>query len=217
MAFWLYQSAVYGLIIPILIGVYHRKFLDRSLRWFLMSIISVYVCSIISVKLSKKGINNHFMMYINASLIMLFRTLFFHTFIQSKIVKITLIFLLIAYFSGVCIDIYLHGIYMNQYLFVVSNTWATIFLLISINQILKDENIESLRGFPVFWILIGTMIFVIFDFLLSVLSAWLNMVNRTFLFLLWDYITPIFMFIRIILISVGFWITKKYAQKSGLL
>jgi hypothetical protein len=151
-------------------------------------------------------------MYVNACSILLFRTAFFYSVIQSKIFKNILIFFLITYLSVVCIDIYVHGIYMNQYLFMVANVWGIFFFLVALNQILKDESIESLRDLPIFWVIIGTLFFLIFDLFLAVSNVWLYAVNRSFLFLLWDYITPIFMFIRIVFVSIGYWKTKNYNE-----
>lgn len=212
MSDWLYQLALYANYIPIIIALIHYKYLDKTIIWFVMGNLVSSVCGIISVKLGEHHINNHFMIYINACSNFIIQTIFFYILLSSKNYRIALIFCLIAYLSGVCIDIFVNGIYMNQYLFMVANIWAIFFFLVVLNQILKDENIESLRNFPLFWIVIGTLIYVIFDFFVSVTNGWLYAVNRTFFLLLWDYLVPIFMFIRIVFVSVGYWKAKKYVE-----
>lgn len=212
MADWLYQFALYANYIPIIVALFHFKYLNKAMVWFLVGSLVTAICGIISVKLGDYHINNHFMMYVNACTNIILRTGFFNETIPSNKHRKTLIVCLIAYLSGVCIDIAIHGIYMNQYLFMVANVWTIFFFLVALNQILKDENIESLRDFPVFWLIVGTLFFSIFDFFLSVSNAWLYAVNRVFFFLLWDYITPIFMFISTIIVSIGYWKTKKYNE-----
>jgi hypothetical protein len=212
MSDWLYQLALYANYIPIIVAIVHYKYLNKAIVWFLVGSLVTSICGIISIKLGDRHINNHFMMYVNACTNILLRTGFFYSFIHSNNYRKALIFCLIAYLSGVCVDIAIHGIYMNQYLFMVANVWAIFFFLVALNQILKDESIESLRDLPIFWLIIGTLFFVIFDFFLSVSNVWLYAVNRAFFFLLWDYITPIFMFISIIIMSIGYWKTKKYAE-----
>lgn len=212
MADWLYQFALYANYIPIIVALFQFKYLNKAMVWFLVGSLVTAICGIISVKLGDYHINNHFMMYVNACTNIILRTGFFNETIPSNKHRKTLIVCLIAYLSGVCIDIAIHGIYMNQYLFMVANVWTIFFFLVALNQILKDENIESLRDFPVFWLIIGTLFFSIFDFFLSVSNAWLYAVNRVFFFLLWDYITPIFMFISTIIVSIGYWKTKKYNE-----
>lgn len=208
----LYQIASYLAFLPILIAAYRHKYLSKSLWWYALGLLVISICGIVSIKLGEQHINNHFMIYINACSNIIIRTFFFYSFITSQKHKKTLIFFLIVFLLGVCTDIYLHGIYMNQYLFMIIDVWASYFFLVSLNQILKDESIESLRNYPMFWVTIGTLMFVIFDFFLMVSNGWLYAVNRVFFFMLWDYITPIFMFIRIILVSIGYWKTKYYAE-----
>lgn len=208
----LYQIASYLAFLPILIAVYRHKYLSKSLWWYAAGLLFISICGIISIKLGEQHINNHFMIYINACSNIIIRTFFFYSFITSQKHKKALIFFLIVFLLGVCADIYLHGIYMNQYLFMIIDVWASFFFLVCLNQILKDESIESLRNYPMFWVTIGTLMFVIFDFFLMVSNGWLYAVNRVFFFMLWDYITPIFMFIRIILVSIGYWKTKYYAK-----
>lgn len=212
MSDWLYQLALYANYIPMIVALFNYKYLTKSIIWFLAGSLVTSICGIISVELGNQHINNYFMMYVNACTNILFRTAFFYTIIPSKNHQKKLIFCLLVYLLGVCIDIFIHGIYMNQYLFMVTNVWDICFSLVALKQILKDENIESLRNFPIFWLVIGTLFFVIFDFFLSVSNGWLYAVNRVFFFMLWDYITPIFMFIRIILVSIGYWKTKYYAE-----
>lgn len=206
---WLYQFAVYAEYFPILLALLCIKSLDKSLIWFLIGSILSTIGSIISLKLSQKGINNHFMIYVNASILFTFRTFFFYHFLHSKKLKIVLIVLLIAYLLLVITDIFMKGIHMNELLFSIYDVWLIIFCLISLNQIFNDETIESLRQYPHFWIILGTLIFIIFDFLLTLLNSWLYAVNRRFFFVLWDYIVPIFMLIRVMMLSIGFWKTKK--------
>ncbi|WP_188771571.1 hypothetical protein [Emticicia aquatilis] len=212
MSDWLYKISSYSLFLPILIAVYNHKYISSSLWWYFGGLLLANLNSIISIKLSEHGINNHFMIYVSACCTMIFRTFFFYTLLKSKIYKQILLFSLIIYLSGICIDLYLHGIYMNQYLFLVFNIWTIIFFLVALNQILKDESIESLREFPLFWVIIGTLIFQIFDLLLTALNSWLYNLNRSFIFFLWDYIVPIFIFIRVIFVSIGYWKTKYYAE-----
>ncbi len=212
MSDWLYKIASYASYLPILIALYHYKYLDKSLWWYMAGLLAFNSFGIISMKLGDNHINNHFMTYVNACSILILRALFFYSFLTSKNYHKAIIISVIVYLSGVCIEIYVHGIYLNQYLSMVLDVWLTFFLLVSLNQILKDETIESLRNLPMFWIIIGTLIFVIFDFFVSVTNGWLYAVNRSFLFLLWDYIVPIFMFIRIIFVSIGYWKTKKYVE-----
>lgn len=211
----LYKIASYLAFLPILIAIYRYKYLNKTLWWYVAGLLTLNICGIISIKLSEQHINNHFMMYINACSNIILRTFFFESFIISKTYKKTLFFTLIAFLIGVCADIFVHGIYMNQYLFMIIDVWAIYFFLVCLNQILKDDSIESLRDFPLFWIVIGTLFFVIFDFFLSVSNGWLYAVNREFFFMLWDYITPIFMFIRIVFVCIGYWKTKKYEQNFG--
>lgn len=208
----LYQIAIYLAFLPIIIGFFLFKYLNKSLKWYLLGMLVGSICGIISVKLGQQRINNHFMIYINACTNIIIRTFFFHSFLDSKKHQQFLLFFLIVFLSGVCVDIFIQGIYMNQYLFMVIDVWATYFFLITLNQILKDENIEYLRNYPMFWVTVGTLIFAIFDFFLAVSNGWLYAVNRAFFFMLWDYITPIFMFIRIILVSIGYWKTKYCAK-----
>ncbi len=212
MADWLYKILLYGAFVPILIALIRHKYLDKALWFYFYGLLSALICGIISVKLGQKHINNHFMMYVNSGLTIILKTLFFYSFIQSKQLKNSLLLFLIIYLIGNGIDIYIHGIYMNQYLSIVSDVWITFFLLVCLNQILKDETIVSLRDLPMFWVIIGTLIFIIFDFFLAIANDWLYAVNRSFLFLLWDYITPLFMFILILFVSIGYWKTKKYAE-----
>lgn len=208
----LYKIASYAAFLPMLIAMFHYKYLDKSLWWYLAGLLSYNICSVISMKLGEHHINNHFMIYVSGCSIMIFRTFFFYTFISSKTYQKSSVISLFIYLLWVCVDIYLHGIYMNQYLAIVADVWIIFFLLISLNQILKDESIDSLRNFPMFWIIVGTLIFVIFDFFLAVSNGWLYAVNREFFFMLWDYITPFFIFIRIIFVSIGYWKTKKYTE-----
>jgi hypothetical protein len=214
---WLYQIAVYAEYIPILLALFRIKFLDKALKWFLVSSILSTFGSIVSLQLSQRGINNHFMIYVNASTLFVFRTLFFYTLFSSKKIRRILVICLVFYLLTVCVFIFTKGFFMNEYLFSIYDIWLIIFCLIGLNQILNDESIESLRNYPTFWILLGTLIFITFDFLLTLLNSWLYAVNRTFFFILWDYIVPIFMLMRVAILSIGFWKTKKYAQKSGLL
>lgn len=208
----LYKIASYAAFLPILIALFHYKYLNKSLWWYLAGLMSYSLCSIVSIKLSEQHINNHFMIYVSGCSIMVFRTFFFYTFIGKNIYQKAAIFSSIAYLLWVCIDIYLHGIYMNQYLAIVADVWIIFFLLISLNQILQDEYIESLRSLPIFWVIVGTLIFVVFDFFLAVSNGWLYAVNRAFFFMIWDYITPFFIFIRIVFVSIGYWKTKFYAE-----
>lgn len=208
----LYQIASYLAFLPILIAAYRYKYLSTSLWWYAVGLLFISICGIISIKLGEHRINNHFMIYINAGSNIIIRTLFFYTFISLKKYKKFLILFLISFLLGICADIHIHGIYMNQYLFMIIDVWASFFFLVSLNQILKDENIDSLRNYPMFWVTTGTLIFVVFDFFLMVSNGWLYAVNRVFFFMLWDYITPIFMFIRIIWVSIGYWKTKYYAE-----
>lgn len=208
----LYQIASYLAFLPILIAAYHHKYLSKSLWWYAVGLLLISIYGIISIKLGEQRINNHFMIYINACSNIVIRTFFFYSFVTSQKHRKSLVIFLIVFLLGVCIDIYIHGIYMNQYLFMIIDVWASYFFLVCLNQILKDENIESLRNYPMFWITVGTLMFVIFDFFLMVSNGWLYAVNRVFFFMLWDYITPIFMFIRIILVSIGYWKTKYYAE-----
>lgn len=208
----LYQTASYLAFLPILIAAYHYNYLSKSLWWYAIGLLFISICGIISIKLGEQRINNHFMIYINACSNIIIRTFFFYSFITSQKHRKSLVIFLIIFLLGVCADIYIHGIYMNQYLFMIIDVWASYFFLVCLNQILKDENIESLRNYPMFWITVGTLMFVIFDFFLMVSNGWLYAVNRVFFFMLWDYITPIFMFIRIILVSIGYWKTKYYAK-----
>lgn len=209
---WLYKFAVYAEYIPILLALFRIKFLDKALKWFLVGSILSTFGSIASLQLSQRGINNHFMIYVNASTLFIFRTFFFYTLFSSSKIKRTLVFCLICYLVFVCVFIFMKGFFMNEYLFSIYDIWLIIFCLISLNQILNDETIESLRNYPIFWIILGTLIFITFDFLLTLLNSWLYAVNRTFFFVLWDYIVPIFMLFRVIMLCIGFWITKKYAQ-----
>ena len=215
MSDWLYQLSSYAEFLPILIALFRVKYLDKGLLWFFGGMLMASIYGVISIKLGENGINNHFMIYVNASTNFIFRTLFFYVILKSKFSKNLIVFTLFAYLIGVMIDISIHGIYMNQYLFGISDLLMTAFLLIALNQILKDENIDSLRKYPLFWIVLGTLIYVIFDFLLAIANGWLYSVNRQFFFLLWDYITPIFSFIKIIMLSIGFWLTKKYRSDFG--
>lgn len=207
---WLYQFAVYAEYFPILLAIFCIKSLDKSLKWFLLGSILSTFGSIVSLKLSQKGINNHFMIYVNATTLFIFRTLFFYYFLDSKKLKISLLVCLFSYLILVVFDIFTKGIYMNELLFSIYDVWLIIFCLISLNQIFNDESIESLRAYPHFWIVLGTLIFIVFDFLLTLLNNWLYAVNRNFFFVLWDYIVPIFMLIRVVMLSVGFWLTRKY-------
>ncbi|MFN3847860.1 MAG: hypothetical protein ACK4NY_00455 [Spirosomataceae bacterium] len=207
---WLYQFAVYAEYFPILLAIFCIKSLDKSLKWFLLGSILSTFGSIVSLKLSQRGINNHFMIYVNATTLFIFRTLFFYYFLDSKKLKISLLVCLFSYLILVVFDIFTKGIYMNELLFSIYDVWLIIFCLISLNQIFNDESIESLRAYPHFWIVLGTLIFIVFDFLLTLLNNWLYAVNRNFFFVLWDYIVPIFMLIRVVMLSVGFWLTRKY-------
>ncbi len=209
---WLYQFAVYAEYFPILLAFFRIKFLDKALKWFLLSGILSTFGSIISLQLSQRGINNHFMIYINASTLFITRTLFFYALFDSIKIKRILLICLVGYLILVGVFIFTKGIFMNEYLFSIYDIWITIFCLIGLNQILNDESIESLRNYPNFWILLGTLIFITFDFLLTLLNSWLYAVNRTFFFVLWDYIVPIFMLIRVVMLSIGYWKTKNYAQ-----
>jgi hypothetical protein len=207
---WLYQTAVYAEYLPIVIALARLKYLDNALKWFLFGTLISTFCSIISMKLGEKGINNHFMIYINASTLFIFRTLFFYYLFQAKKIKKALIICLIIYLAIVLYDIFTNGIYMNEYLFSIYDIWLIIFCLIALYKILNDESIEYLRNYPSFWIIMGTLIFIIFDFLLTLLNSWLYAINRSFFFVLWNYIVPIFMIFRIIMLCIGFWKTKKY-------
>lgn len=209
---WLYQTAVYAEYLPILVALFRFNYLDKTLKWFLVGTLISTICSIISIKLGEKGINNHFMIYVNASTLFIFRTLFFYTFFYSKKTKKVLIFCLAIYLIAIGIGIFTNGIYMNEYLFSIYDCWLILFCLVALQQILNDESIEYLRNYPNFWIVIGTLFFIIFDLLLTILNSWLYAVNRVFFFMLWDYFVPIFMFIRIIILCIGFWKTKKYAE-----
>lgn len=208
----LYQIASYMAFLPILIAAYRHNYLSKSLWWYAVGLLLISICGIISIKLGEQHINNHFMIYINACSNIIIRSIFFYAFITSKKHKNFLLIFLIIFLLGVCMDICVHGIYMNQFLFMVIDVWASYFFLVCLNQILKDESIESLRNYPMFWVTIGTLMFVIFDFFLMVSNGWLYAVNRVFFFMLWDYITPIFMFIRIILVSIGYWKSKFHAE-----
>lgn len=208
----LYKVAIYLDFLPILIGLIRYKHLNKPLIWYLGLLIISKICSVISVKLGEEHINNHFMIYINAASSFILQTSFFYLLINSKNSKNILIVCLIAYLLGICVDIYLHGIYMNQYLFMISDFWAVIFLLVCLNQILHDETIDSLRSYPIFWIVTGSLFYYIFDFFLSVSNDWLYAINRSFFFLLWDYITPIFLFLKTIIVSIGYWKTKYYDE-----
>jgi hypothetical protein len=212
MSDWLYKIASYASYLPIIVALYHHKYLSKSLWWYMFGLLAFNTCGIISIQLGENHINNHFMTYVSACSVLILRAVFFFTFLRSIFYKNIIIYSVIIYLLGVCVEIYLHGIYLNQYLAIVLDIWLAFFLLLCLNQILKDENIESLRDLPIFWILIGTLIFVLFDFFVSVTNGWLYAVNRSFLFILWDYIVPIFMFIRIAMVSIGYWKTKKYAE-----
>jgi hypothetical protein len=210
MSDWLYQISSYAEFLPILIALFHLKYLEKGLKWYLGGMIMASIYGLISIKLGENGINNHFMIYINAATNFIFRTFFFIYIFNSVWSKRLVVSSLIVYLSGICVDIAVHGIYMNQYLFGVSDLLMTVFLILALSQILKDDKVESLRNYPLFWIVLGTLIYVIFDFLLAVANGWLYTVNRQFFFILWDYITPVFGFIKIALLCVGFWKTKKY-------
>lgn len=210
---WLYQFAVYAEYFPILLAIFCIKSLDKSLKWFLVGSILSTFGSIVSMKLGQNGINNHFMIYVNAITLFVFRTLFFYYFLNSQKLKTSLSICLLGYAVFVMVGILKKGIYMNELLFSVYDVWLIIFCLIALNQIFNDESIESLRTYPHFWIVLGTLIFIVFDFLLTLLNSWLYAVNRTFFFVLWDYIVPVFMLVRVIMLSIGFWQTRKYLFK----
>ncbi len=212
MSHLLYQISLYLAFLPVIIGFFLFKYLNKSLKWYLLGMLVGLICGIISAKLGEQRINNHLMIYVNACSNIIIRTFFFYSYFNSKKHRQSLVVFLIAFLSGVCVDIFIQGIYMNQYLFMIIDVWATYFFLIALNQILKDENIESLRNYPMFWVTVGTLIFAVFDFFLAVSNGWLYAVNRVFFFMLWDYITPIFMFIRIIFVSIGYWKTKYHAE-----
>jgi uncharacterized membrane protein len=212
MSVWLYKISLYLAFLPILIALFRYKYLSNPFWWYFLGLLVGKICGVISIKLGEQHFNNHFMMYVNAGLLLIFQSIFFYQILESKFSKKVLLFFIVAYYLGMCLDIFLHGIYMNQYLFMILDVWQTVYCLIILNQILKDESIESLRQDPLFWIILGTLFYTIFDFILSVSSSWLYAVNRTFFFLIWDFITPIFMLFKTILVSVGYWKTKNYAQ-----
>ena len=81
---WLYKISSYGLFLPILIAIYHYKFLNKSLWCYFFGLLASNIFSIISIQLGEHGINNHFMIYASACSTMIFRTLFFYFFLDSK-------------------------------------------------------------------------------------------------------------------------------------
>ncbi len=172
------------------------------------------ICSMISIYLGEHNINNYFMIYVNACINLTFRALFFYAILQSKLSKKSIIGFGLGYFMFVGVDIYLNGIYMNEKLFLVSDLWVTVFCLISLNQIIRDDSLDSLSKLPIFWVLIGTLIYVVYDFMLTLCNAWLYAINREIFFIIWDYITPIFLMIKITLICIGLRMSKRHYFKN---
>lgn len=172
------------------------------------------LCSMISIYLGEHNINNYFMIYVNACINLAFRALFFYAILKSKLAQKTIIGFSLAYLIFVGLDIYLNGIYMNEKLFLISDLWVTVFCLLCLNQIIRDDRLDSLSKLPIFWVLLGTLIYVVYDFMLTLSNAWLYTINREIFFIIWDYITPIFLIIKIILIFTGLWISKRHFFKN---
>jgi hypothetical protein len=204
-----YVSA-FGTLVPFLFAIFRYKYLKSEHKWLLLlfglgsltELVSRIYANIVSP-------NNVWLFNIYQILETTIIIIFYSMLTQVKLKK-RLLYLFIILFTIVSVYQISNIGYarLNDLSFSIESIIVVLLTILNFHSILKKQVYTNILNAPIFWINSGFLIFYFGNLFLHIFSKYLQVHAINAFFELWVF-HSMFNIILYILISIGFWKTKK--------
>ena len=204
-----WASAI-GTSIPLFLGVLRYRYLQNPLKWIVLLFGIGSLTELLSlIYATSINPNNVWIFNIYQILETTIIIIFYSMLTQVKLKK-RLLYLFIILFTIVSVYQISNIGYarLNDLSFSIESIIVVLLTILNFHSILKKQVYTNILNAPIFWINSGFLIFYFGNLFLHIFSKYLQVHAINAFFELWVF-HSMFNIILYILISIGFWKTKK--------
>lgn len=157
---WMGYIAVWSTLIPVVVGLWRYKSLDRSMKLFTAFCVIGVINVLLEIVLSRMKINNFFLSDIYLLIAVPFFGVVYHRSVTSTSVRSILKFGSVLFVLIWLIDevFFAEPEKMNSTLAMITAIFLVIMSTVTFNSLVKSTW-SVLTGEPMFWVLTGTIVY----------------------------------------------------------